>query len=97
MYGANEKVFQQMSIDKNRIVTITVSGLVGSGKSTVAAAIDKALRDYGCWDVIVNEEHADDVRVAWARMEENIEAVEEILSKTAVVINVITTIRDMGV
>ena len=86
-----------MKIDKSHTVTITVSGRVGSGKSTVAAAIHKSLLEYGCQDVTLNEEFEEDAIRAWARMEENIEAVESILSDTTVVINVVQTIRDKGV
>ena len=86
MYGAKEKVFQQMSerrvivVNKNRTVGVTISGKVGSGRSTIAAAISKALVEYGCQNVILVEENAHDVYVSLARIEDSPELVEEILS-----------------
>ena len=100
MYGVNEKVFRQMSeryptvVNKNRTVAVTISGKVGSGRSTIMAAISKALVEYGCQNVIIVEENAHDAYVSLARMKESLELVEEILSGTTVRIDVIQAGRD---
>jgi uridine kinase len=100
MYGAREKVSQQMSerrilvVDKDRTVVITVKGKAGSGKSTVAAAIGKALVEYGCPNVLLIEENASDAYISLDRIDENPEIIERILANTTVKINVEQAARE---